>query len=151
MAVVIYALFHVTTCYAYIGCTKGKLGKRMREHRCLLNQGRHMATKMQEDWDRDGEGAFEMRVLEILPDDASVFDKRVREMYWMQQFASLDGLYNAYQNSFRPDEAARKRGVEGARAPNAERMKRLWDDPVQRAERLAKCRAGGFLGRPKIR
>ena len=108
----IYAIVNKSNGFAYIGCTKGKLNKRMREHRCLLNQGKHLATQMQADWDRDGEEGFDIIEVEKLADDASVLDKRVRELYWMQRYQ--DKLYNAHQVSFAPTKAAIAKGVANA-------------------------------------
>jgi hypothetical protein len=108
----IYALVNKSSGFAYVGCTKGKLTKRMREHRCLLNQGKHLATLLQADWKQQGEAGFEAIVLEKLPDDATVVVKRVRELYWMQRYE--DRLYNAHQVSFAPTADATRKGVANA-------------------------------------
>ena len=105
----VYAIKHKASGYIYVGCTKGKLAKRMREHRCLLNQGRHSCPLMQVDWNRDGEDGFEMTPLESLPEDANVVLKRVRELYWMQVHA--EKLYNQHQTSFAPQPWAIAKGV----------------------------------------
>ncbi len=110
----IYAIRHKASGFVYIGCTKGKLAKRMREHRCLLNQGKHLCTKLQSDWKRDGESAFESIELEHLADDATVVDKRVRELAWMQQHQAA--LYNEHQVSFAPIPAAIRKGIAASAA-----------------------------------
>lgn len=108
----IYAIENKVTGFAYVGCTKGNLAKRMREHRCLLNQGKHLATKMQEDWKQQGEQVFKTIELERLAEDATVVEKRVRELYWMQKYQ--DKLYNAHQVSFAPTRQAMEKGVANA-------------------------------------
>ena len=108
----VYAIKHKASGYIYVGCTKGKLAKRMREHRCLLNQGRHSCPLMQVDWNRDGEDGFEITPLESLPEDANVVLKRVRELYWMQVHA--EKLYNQHQTSFAPQPWAIAKGVAAA-------------------------------------
>lgn len=106
----IYGIKHRTTGYVYVGCTAANLNKRMREHRCILKAGKHSSSLLQAHWDADGEEAFEMIVLEQLPDDCTVVAKRVAEIYWMQKHQ--DNLYNAHQNSFAPTSEAIRKGVE---------------------------------------
>lgn len=122
----IYAIEHKSSGYAYIGCTAGKLNKRMREHRCLLNNGKHLAIKMQADWDEVGEEGFKVIELEQLAEDASVVDKRVRELYWMQVYQGR--LYNEHQVSFAPTKAAIRKGVANAHKEPGNR----WTDEVNR-------------------
>jgi group I intron endonuclease len=133
----IYAILNKSNGYAYVGCTKGKLNKRMREHRCLLNQGKHLATLMQQDWDRDGEEGFTLVELEKLPENASVVDKRVRELYWMQRYQNT--LYNAHQVSFAPTPEAIRKGVANAHNEAGNR----WTDEVNRK------RSEAQKGKPK--
>jgi group I intron endonuclease len=161
---VVYALIHKPSGFAYIGCTAGKLSKRLREHRCLLNARQHAATKLQEDWLRDGEHAFELVVLEKLPDTASVVDKRASELYWMQHYSLKGLLYNINQTSFSPtpesiakriqasakspkrktEEYRRQRSLvaqrtiasDATRKKHSERLLKLWQDPEFRAKKL---------------
>ena len=108
----IYAIQNKTSGFTYVGRTKGSLAKRMREHRCLLNQGKHLAKKLQDDWNEQGEEGFKIIELERLPNDATVVVKRVRELYWMQVYQSK--LYNAHQVSFAPTKEAILKGVANA-------------------------------------
>lgn len=98
------ATVYALTCYrngmAYIGCTAGKIGKRMREHRCLLNAGKHAEAKLQRDWTSFGPSAFAMIVLETLPPDASVALKREAELRWMHHYENEGRLYNRNKSSF---------------------------------------------------
>lgn len=105
----VYGLRHKVSGFIYIGCTASNVNKRMREHRCILNAGKHSSGKLQDDWLRDGDECFELVILEKLPDDSNVVTKRARELYWMQ--VNSEKLYNAFQNSFSPTKEAREKGV----------------------------------------
>ena len=133
----IYAIVNKSNGFAYIGCTKGKLNKRMREHRCLLNNGKHLSTKMQSDWDEVGEEGFDLLELELLPDESSVVEKRVRELYWMQVYQGR--LYNEYQISFAPARHAMLKGVANAHKEPGNR----WTEEVNRK------RSEAQKGKPK--
>lgn len=132
---VIYAIRNKITDKVYVGCTKGKLTKRLREHKCMLNTKAHTSAEMQADFDIGGWDAFEGYVLEHLLEDANVVQKRAAELYWMQQFEGK--LYNFSQTSFAPTKEAMKKGLEEARKTASERMKKQWQDPEMRAKRLA--------------
>ena len=94
----VYGIQNKQTGFVYIGCTAGTLAKRMREHKCLLNNGIHTALGMQQDWNSFGEDEFEIIALEEFPVTASVLEKRVWELYWMQVYQ--DKLYNAHPVQF---------------------------------------------------
>jgi hypothetical protein len=122
--VTIYKLYCIDTQQAYIGCTKGKLGKRMREHRCLLNGNKHTAKTMQELWNLLGSSAFRLESIETLPKDATTIDKRKREIFWMEHFEKQGLLLNDSKISFQPppgfaQKAAATRKANGYR-PSAE-------------------------------
>ncbi len=103
---VIYALRCVTTGEAYIGCTAGKLGKRAREHRCLLKAGKHGSKRLQQRWDEVGQSGFRMEVVESLPNDADVIQKRERELHWLRTLAAEGKLLNEHIISFQPPTGA---------------------------------------------
>jgi hypothetical protein len=92
---------------------------------------------MQVDWDRDGEEAFTILELEALPENASVVDKRVREIYWMQHYQNT--LYNAHQVSFAPTKEAMRKGVAAAHKEPGNR----WTEEVNRK------RSEAQKGKPK--
>lgn len=133
----IYAIVNKVSGYAYVGCTGGKLAKRMREHRCLLNQGKHTALLLQVDWDIQGEDGFKVDALEQLDDNASVLDKRVAELYWMQKFQ--DKLYNAHQVSFAPPPGAQRKAAQVAHLHKGNR----WTEEANRK------RSESQKGKPK--
>jgi hypothetical protein len=118
--VTVYAVKCVSTEEVYIGCTAGKLGKRMREHRCLLNAGKHKAVKFQDRWKMLGPSGFRMIVVEALPNDADVILKRERELYWMRFFMEKGLLLNTHAISYSPPEGASKLASE-SRARNGYR------------------------------
>lgn len=114
--VTIYALRRTGNPYlgAYVGSTAGKLGKRMREHRCLLNQGVHKTPKLQSAWDKYGSTAFQIDNLQELPDGSTVAERRNAELKWMTWFVEEGELYNEHRISMRPTDEAIRRGVANA-------------------------------------
>ena len=117
--VTIYGLEDASTGAAYIGCTAGKPGKRMREHRSLLKAGKHNSTKLQEAWN-DHAGQFQMRVLETMPVGVSVIEKRERELSWMKHYRVQGLLLNDNEISFQPPPYAPARAA-AARVANGYR------------------------------
>ena len=98
----------------YVGSTKAKLAKRMREHRCLLANGKHACAGMQSDWREFGHEQFVAVELEIFLYDESLPTRREAELRWMEHFKSKGLLYNEHLISMRPTEEARQRGVANA-------------------------------------
>lgn len=70
--VVVYAVECAQTGHAYVGITSGKLSKRFREHRCLAKSGKHHSVKLNDEWQQHGDGAFSIKPLEVLDDDATL-------------------------------------------------------------------------------
>lgn len=100
----------------YVGCTKGSLAKRAREHRCLLRQNKHREVLLQGDWNRYTGHCFEMLPLEFLEDGCTVQEKREAEMRWMKKVGDEGKLYNLNRTSFRPTDAAIAKGLPRAKA-----------------------------------
>lgn len=137
--VTVYALKCEETGEVYVGCTAGKLGKRMREHRCLLRAGKHTAVRLQRLWDRLGPSGFRMEVLEALPKDAGTVQKRERELHWMHTLLSQGRLLNEHLISYRPTHQAIEKGVANAQKSPGKR----WAPEANEKRRLAQ------LGVPK--
>lgn len=121
--VTIYKLEDGLTGAAYIGCTAGRIGKRMREHRCLLKAGKHSSVRLQAAWN-DHADKFQIKPVEVLPGDVSVIVKRERELFWMKEYRSRGLLLNENEISFSlppgaQAKAARARVANGYR-PSAE-------------------------------
>lgn len=136
--VTIYGLINIFTEEAYIGCTAGKLGKRMREHRCLLNGGKHAAKRLQKAWTELGPSAFRLEALEALPADVGVIQKRERELAWMRDYGDRGLLYNDNLTSFSPPVGAQAKAAK-KRVENGHR----WSEETNLKRRLAQ------LGKPK--
>ena len=136
---VIYGLVHITSGRMYVGSTAGKISKRFREHRCLLNNGKHTSRKLQDEWSRCGPSAFTIQVLESLGENVSHERRKRAEQTWIDK-ADLDGLlYNAYKVAFGWPEESRRLGVEASRHVAGNR----WTPETNERRRLAQ------LGRPK--
>lgn len=145
---IVYALKNLTNGKCYVGCTKGNLAKRLREHRCMLRAGKHAEPDLQADWTRLGEAKFKMILLEELPPGASTAAKREAELSWMKDFGERRGvpegtfLYNRYRHSFALSPEAIAKGVKAA-----------WAMPDAAAKRhtpeLRERRRQAQLGKPK--
>ncbi len=135
--ITIYALRCKENGFAYVGCTAGKVSKRMREHKCLLNKGTHAAPRLLADWRRYGDEAFFVEDLQILPADSTVAEKRAAELGWMERLSAV--LYNDNRTSFSPAAEAIEKGVAVAHAKPGNR----WTPEANEKRRLAQ------LGKPK--
>lgn len=96
----IYALRCIKNDFVYIGCTKYKLSKRFREHRCLLRNNKHSISDLQKDWLLFGEQSFEMIDLESVENTIDI--KRSAEKRWMKYYSDLGKLYHQNIQSFEP-------------------------------------------------
>lgn len=138
---VIYALKNLQTDMVYIGCTKGNISKRMREHRCLLRAGRHSEGQLQSDWELLGESSFAMEILEAVPDESPAA-KREAELRWMKIMERRGLLYNQCRESFSLSKKAIAKGAKAA-----------WAMPDAAARRhtpeLRERRRQAQLGKPK--
>jgi hypothetical protein len=121
--VTVYGLECGVTGEVYVGCTAGKIGKRMREHRCLLNAGKH-TRRLQQAWDRYKD-SFQMKSLEVLQEPVQVIEKRECELAWMKHYRLMGKLLNEEEISYQPPKghavkAAITRSVNGNRHITAE-------------------------------
>ncbi len=135
----IYVIICGVNNFAYVGCTAGKPSKRLREHRCLLNQGKHSSPKFQADWQKFGRNAFYLAVNEELPTDCSAAQKREAELRWMAFYKAESRLYNASELSFQLSPEAAAKGAANAHKEPGNR----WTAEANLKRRLAQ------LGRPK--
>jgi group I intron endonuclease len=134
---VIYGLVHGESKRVYVGCTKGKVAKRLREHRCLLRAGKHAEPELQRDWTAYGEQSFTMEVLEEIGDPLA--ERRTSEKRWMEHFKELGLLYNRNLCSFEVSPEAMAKGIEASRHVSGNR----WTAEANEKRRLAQ------LGKPK--
>lgn len=134
----IYAIICTSNDFAYVGCTKRKLSKRLREHRVMLRKKIHSCKSMITDWHYYGNESFIIKCLEELG-DATVDQKRKSELAWMSHYKSQGKLYNEHITSFAPIERARLNGQPKATAT----IGRKWTPEANEKRRLAQ------LGKPK--
>ncbi len=134
---IVYGLTNFITRRLYIGCTRYKLQKRLREHRCLLRKGKHAEPDLQEEWTRYGEHNFYMEPLEEVGDDVHV--RRAAEKRWMAHFRQQGLLYNRYGYSFELEPSATLKGIEASRLS----VGRRWSPEANLARSLAQ------KGKPK--
>ncbi len=90
----------------YIGCTAGKLSKRLREHRCLLKTGKHTCKPLQDDFNAHG-GELVIEAFEDVPQE----NRRERELAVMKIFNGMGRLYNEHIISFSPPEGAQAKAA----------------------------------------
>ncbi len=114
METTVYALLSKIDGSVYIGCTRSKTSKRLREHRCLLRNGKHTSPKLQEAWNCHGEVNFELIHLTTFPYDASLTERRNEEARWMQYYDKRGLLLNANPDPFAPTKEAIRKGVANA-------------------------------------
>lgn len=137
--VTIYAL-KCKNGFVYVGCTAGKIQKRMREHRCLLNQQKHKTEKLQADWNTYGEQGFMMATLETFNHD-SVAMKRSRELHWLRHYSAKGLLYNEHIVSFSGTPESIGKAIEASR--NAPRIQTAETNEKRRLAQLGKPKNHG--------
>lgn len=104
--VTIYVLRCTHTNQCYVGCTAGKIGKRMREHRSLLNHNKHSERVLQLLWNEYGNEGFRMETITTLAKDVDVIGKRKAEIEAMEYYESKGLLLNGNKASFSPPASA---------------------------------------------
>jgi hypothetical protein len=118
--------------YVYIGCTAGKLAKRLREHRSLLRTRKHTCSTFQNAFNEFG-GKLVIQPLE----DVMQEHRREAEVNWMNR--RIARLFNEHLISFRPCDEAIRKGVANAHKSPGNR----WTPEANEKRRLAQ------LGKPK--
>jgi group I intron endonuclease len=136
---VIYGLVHIASGKMYVGCTAGKPAKRFREHRCLLNNGKHTSAKIQAVWSLDGSEAFKFDILEDLGHNASFERRKAAEQRWIDAMDAKGLLYNAYRVAFSMPREVTQMGIEASRHVAGNR----WTPEANEKRRQAQ------LGKPK--
>ena len=96
----IYSISCIATGQRYIGQAKD-IKRRLKEHRCKLERGRHPNYKLQDLWDRFGPNLMVFSLLEEVKGICSVEWLTVREQYWIDYFKPLILNISPYADSFR--------------------------------------------------
>lgn len=137
----IYALTHTPTGKAYIGVTSN-LSKRFREHRCLLNNRKHHAHKLQALWDEyGGKYATEDFVMVALQDANYAYRGAAceTEQEWIDYYEREGLLLNSNKTSQGLGGEVSKKGNEASRKSVGNR----WSPEANEKRRLSQ------LGKPK--
>jgi len=87
----VYAIENAETGKAYVGSSRD-IARRYRRHVALLRAGKHHSSKLQRSWDKHGEGAFGLRILDRISDDAAIF---AAEQKWIDALNAHAGGYNS--------------------------------------------------------
>ena len=147
----VYGIVHLTSMKTLVGSvgdgrekskrlyksTKSKLSKRFREHKSLLNRGKHAEPDLQSDWTQYGPEAFAMRLLEEI--EGSVESKREAELRWMANLDKQGLLYNTNRLAYALSPEAITKGIEASRHVAGNR----WTPEANLKRRLSQ------LGKPK--
>ena len=136
---VIYGLTHKESGKTYVGCTAARPSKRFREHRCLLNNGKHTSSRIQADWSAHGADSFEFRILEDLGGNASAEHKKNAEQRWIDTIDADGLLYNSYRVVGGIPAHVHRLGIEASKLVPGRR----WTPEANEKRRLAQ------LGKPK--
>lgn len=87
----VYRILNTTTGRTLLG-TSSDAPARLNRHRAQLRMGSHPNRSLQQDWKSQGEEAFELEVLDLLPERESgegdlAEDLRVLEELWREKLA----------------------------------------------------------------
>jgi group I intron endonuclease len=124
----VYGIVCAGTGRWYVGSSKD-IDWRWRQHKSLLNKGQHHSYKLQRSWDKRGEAAFTLVILEICGVEA-LFE---REQYHMDRLLAWKRGFNVHPNAAHTGPISAEMKVRiGAGVPSSvrsENAKRQWADP----------------------
>jgi group I intron endonuclease len=87
----IYAITNKLNGKAYVGSSKN-IEKRFVSHICLLKIGKHLAPKLQKEWDEYGADSFELVILREIEESISLVEI---EQEFIDQYKDWQKDYNA--------------------------------------------------------
>jgi hypothetical protein len=93
MPTVVYAVECSKNGFTYVGYS-ADYKRRWRAHRRMLRRGLHSVRSLTADWQKYGEQAFALKVLEVLPYNIDLSQARDAELHWQDRYARLGRLYN---------------------------------------------------------
>lgn len=76
----------------YIGQSIGKLGRRLRDHKYMLNRGRHTNVHLQRAWNLDRPENFTFEILEVV--DCGLEELNLLEQQYIDKYQALTKGYN---------------------------------------------------------
>lgn len=96
----IYVIRNTVSERVYVGSAH-KVSFRWNRHRTLLRRGQHHSSFLQASWNKHGEAAFVIELLEAIPDTALLRD---REQFWIDALGAFvsDGGLNAARSADHP-------------------------------------------------
>lgn len=86
----VYQILHAASGKVYVGSAV-HLEKRHAQHQRMLRAGKHHNVKLQRAWDKYGEGAFVFKVLEHVPEPATLLQ---REQAWIDALDAVAKGFN---------------------------------------------------------
>lgn len=142
-AAIVYAIRHIATGNAYVGCTTRKTA-RWEEHKSLLHGKRHHSYRLQSLWDQFGENSFEWVVLETLvaPEKPSMV---AAELRWISAIGTLNTHIATDDKSgftLRPEDAENQRRLALATIAANPELKEFLTDRGKQIAALAKSPEG---------
>lgn len=132
----VYEIRCTATDKVYVGSTR-TLRKRLCRHVDDLRHGKHHSPHLQRAWDKHGESAFSIAVLEVFPEDLTDAFQIEREQFWLHERRSYEPEhgYNILQMAFsrsghRASEAARQNMSE---AGKGRKLTEEWRENIRKS------------------
>lgn len=91
----IYAIRNNTNGKIYVGSAVD-LKRRFKEHKTMLNAGKHHSEKLQRAWNKYGADAFDFDVIEQIEDKTWLI---LLEQFWITELRSVERGYNVCPNA----------------------------------------------------
>ncbi len=125
----VYRIICITTKKFYVGSSVN-VARRWRQHRATLRRGEHGSIYLQRAWDKYGESAFEIEVIEFVERDRLT----EREQHYITCTGCCDPLigFNMSPTAGSPRGIIRSSNTKSALA---ESTRKTWEDPAIRAKR----------------
>lgn len=122
----IYRIRNVVNGHSYIG-SSNNVGKRWRSHVGYLKRGKHQSIKLQRAWDKHGQDAFLLEVLEEVSDEGKLLE---REQHYLDIAKPVYNMTQTVNTTFQgrkhsPETIAKMREAANKRNQNPEYIAKL--------------------------